>query len=204
MIIAIAGNIGSGKTTLATLLGKELGFDIEYEQEDNPYIVDFYADMQRWSFNLQIHFMNNRLKQAINLRTSGREVVQDRTIYEDAEIFSPNLLAMGMMNQRDYNTYKNLFDTVLQLLTPPDLVIYLKASISTLVDQIASRGREYEDSIRIDYLRKLNERYDEWFLNYDLGKKLEVSVDELNFKENPEHLGIILNKVRGELYGLFK
>jgi deoxyadenosine/deoxycytidine kinase len=204
MIIALAGNIGSGKTTLAGLLGKELGFEVEYEQEDNPYIVDFYADMQRWSFNMQIHFLNNRLKQAIPLRTSESNVIQDRTIYEDAEIFSPNLLAMGMMSQRDYHTYKTLFDTVLQLITPPDLVIYLKASVSTLVDQIASRGRDYEDSIRIDYLRKLNERYDEWFANYKLGKKLEVCVDDLDFKNNPEHLGTILNKVSGELYGLFK
>lgn len=204
MIIALAGNIGSGKTTLAGLLSKELGFEVEYEQEDNPYIVDFYADMQRWSFNMQIHFLNNRLKQAIPLRASGSNVIQDRTIYEDAEIFSPNLLAMGMMTQRDYHTYKTLFDTVQQLITPPDLVIYLKASVSTLVDQIASRGRDYEDSIRIDYLRKLNERYDEWFSTYNLGKKLEVCVDDLDFKANPEHLGTILNKVSGELYGLFK
>jgi deoxyadenosine/deoxycytidine kinase len=202
--IAIAGNIGSGKTSLATLLAKHLNCNVEYEEPtNNPYIYDFYSDMQRWSFNMQIYFLNARLQQTIFIQKSQKNYVQDRTIYEDAEIFAPNLLAMGLMLQRDYDTYKGLFNNVIQLITPPTLVIYLRGSISVLVDQISERGREYEDSIRIDYLKKLNERYDHWFENYKLGKKLEINIDELHFRSNPEHMGIILQKVTGELFGLF-
>jgi deoxyadenosine/deoxycytidine kinase len=202
--IAIAGNIGSGKTSLATLLAKHLNYDVEYEEPTrNPYIYDFYSDMQRWSFNMQVYFLNARLQHAIFIQKSKKNYIQDRTIYEDAEIFAPNLLAMGLMLQRDYDTYKGLFNNVIQLVTPPTLVIYLKGSISVLVDQISERGREYEDSIRIDYLKKLNERYDHWFENYKLGKKLEINIDELHFRDNPEHMGIILQKVTGELFGLF-
>jgi deoxyadenosine/deoxycytidine kinase len=202
--IAIAGNIGSGKTSLATLLAKHLNYNVEYEEPtNNPYIYDFYSDMQRWSFNMQIYFLNARLQQTILIQKSQKNYIQDRTIYEDAEIFAPNLLAMGLMLQRDYDTYKGLFNNVIQLITPPTLVIYLRGSISVLVDQISERGREYEDSIRIDYLKKLNERYDHWFENYKLGKKLEINIDELHFRNNPEHMGIILQKVTGELFGLF-
>ncbi|MCB9233032.1 MAG: deoxynucleoside kinase [Bacteroidia bacterium] len=205
MHIAIAGNIGSGKTTLTTQLSKYLGFEPHYEDaETNPYLFDFYSDMQRWSFNLQVHFLNTRFRKIIDIRTHGINIIQDRTIYEDAQIFAPNLHAMGLMAKRDYETYRALFETVNGLVEPPDLLIYLRGSIASLVDQIQQRGREYEDSIRLDYLRRLNERYEAWYESYNLGKKIEVVIDELNFRDNPEHLGIIVNRVKGELFGLFK
>lgn len=205
MHIAIAGNIGSGKTTLATQLAKHLGYEAEYEDPtNNPYISDFYNDMTRWSFSLQIYFLQSRLQQTVNIQKSGRNVVQDRTLYEDAEIFAPNLLAMGLLSQRDYDTYQQLYDSVKHLVKPPDVVIYLRAGISTLVDQIANRDREYEDNIRIDYLKKLNERYEQWFAEYNLGKKLDFNVDNLNFRDSKEDLGVILTRVNGELFGLFK
>lgn len=204
MHIAIAGNIGSGKTTLATQLSKYLGFETQYEDaEGNPYLFDFYQDMQRWSFNLQIYFLNARFKRILDLRAAGTNIVQDRTLYEDAQIFAPNLHAMGLMAKRDYETYRSLFENLMPLIPPPDLLIYLRGSIPTLVDQIQRRGREYEDSIRLDYLRRLNERYEAWYESYNLGKKLEVVIDELNFRDNPEHLGIIINRVKAELFGLF-
>ena len=204
MHIAIAGNIGSGKTTLATQLSKYLGFEPQYEDaEGNPYLFDFYQDMQRWSFNLQIYFLNARFKRILDLRAAGTNIVQDRTLYEDAQIFAPNLHAMGLMAKRDYETYRSLFENLLDLIPPPDLLIYLRGSIPTLVDQIQRRGREYEDSIRLDYLRRLNERYEAWYESYDKGKKIEVVIDELNFRDNPEHLGIIINRVKAELFGLF-
>jgi deoxyadenosine/deoxycytidine kinase len=202
--IAIAGNIGSGKTTLAGLLAKHLNFQAFYEDpETNPYISDFYQDMQRWAFHLQMSFLNQRLHQNLAIRQLQTGVVQDRTIYEDAEIFAPNLVDMGLLTKRDFNTYYSVYESVRQLISPPDIVIYLRASIANLVDQIASRNREYEDSIRLDYLRRLNERYDEWFSGYQLGKKLEFNVDVLRFHEDPEHLGIIVNAVRTEMHGLF-
>lgn len=205
MHIAIAGNIGSGKTTLTTELSKYLGFEAQYEDADNnPYLFDFYSDMKRWSFNLQIYFLNTRFKKIIDFHREGRNVVQDRTIYEDAQIFAPNLHAMGLMAKRDYESYKSLFENLLTLIPPPDLMIYLRGSIPTLVDQIQKRGREYEDSIRLDYLRRLNERYEAWYENYDLGKKMEIVIDDLNFSDNPEHLGIIINRVKAELFGLFR
>ncbi|MCS7074467.1 MAG: deoxynucleoside kinase [Bacteroidia bacterium] len=205
MNIAIAGNIGSGKTTLTNLIAKQLGFEPHYEDlTQNPYISDFYADMQRWSFNLQVYFLNHRINQLLTLRKSGHNVIQDRTIYEDAEIFAPNLLEMGLMSQRDYETYQSLYQTVKGLIEPPTLVIYLKASISTLVEQIQSRGREYEDSIRLDYLKRLNNRYDKWYADYNLGKKIEVLVDGRNFIENREDLGMIIQAINAELYGLFR
>ncbi len=205
MHIAIAGNIGSGKTTLATLLARHLGYDVKYEDpSENPYISDFYSEMQRWSFNLQVYFLHSRLHQTIEIQRRDRNTVQDRTIYEDADIFAPNLLAMGLLSQRDYDTYRALFDTVIQLVRPPDLVIYLRASVPTLADMILSRDREFEDTIRLDYLKRLNDRYDEWYEEYKLGKKIEVAVDELNFRDNPEHLGIILQRVSAELFGLFQ
>lgn len=204
MHIAIAGNIGSGKTTLATSLSKYLGFEPQYEDADsNPYLFDFYQDMQRWSFNLQIFFLNTRFKKIIDIRKEGANIIQDRTIYEDAQIFAPNLHAMGLMAKRDYETYRTLFDNLLELIPPPDLLIYLRGSIPSLVDQIQRRGREYEDSIRLDYLRRLNERYEAWYESYNLGKKMEIVIDELNFRDNPEHLGIIVNRVKADVFGLF-
>jgi deoxyadenosine/deoxycytidine kinase len=204
MHIAIAGNIGSGKTTLTTLLAKHLGFSAEYEDPtNNPYIYDFYKDMLRWSFNMQMYFLDMRLRTTIALQQPGQKVIQDRTLYEDAEIFAPNLLTMGLMTQRDYDTYRNLFDTVSNLIQPPDLVIYLRASVATLGGQIATRGREFEDTIRIDYLKHLNERYEAWFDQYDRGPKVDITVEELQFRDSAEDLGQILNIVKGELYGLF-
>jgi deoxyadenosine/deoxycytidine kinase len=202
--IAVAGNIGSGKTTLTTLLAKHLNFEAQYEDPtNNPYLYDFYSDMQRWAFNLQIYFLNSRFKQMHLIRQSGKNVIQDRTIYEDAKIFAPNLHAMGLLSKRDFENYTGLFDTMVDLVAPPDLLIYLRASIPVLVDNIQSRGREYEDSIRLDYLRRLNERYEAWYEGYNYGKKIEVSIDDLRFHEVPEDLGVIVNKVKAELFGLF-
>ena len=204
MHICVAGNIGAGKTTLTYLLSKYFGFESLFEEnEQNPYLMDFYSDMQRWSFNLQVSFLQSRLKNLMQIRKDGKNVIQDRTIYEDAQIFAPNLHAMGLMSTRDYETYKELFETIADLVQPPDLLIYLRGSIPRLVEQIQDRGRNYEDAIRLDYLKRLNERYEAWFEAYSYGKKIDVDIAELNFRDNPEHLGIIINKVKGELYGLF-
>jgi deoxyadenosine/deoxycytidine kinase len=205
MYIAVAGNIGSGKTTLTTLLSKHIGFEPQYEDPgNNPYLLDFYSDMQRWSFNVQIYFLTSRLQSIHSIQKSKKNVIQDRTLYEDAKIFAPNLHSMGLLSKRDFDNYNALFEAISRLVPPPDLLIYLRGSIPALVDQIQQRGREYEDSIRLDYLRRLNERYEAWFESYNLGPKIEVSIDDLNFKENPEHLGVIVNNVKGELFGLFK
>jgi deoxyadenosine/deoxycytidine kinase len=204
MHIAIAGNIGSGKTTLANLLAKHLGFEAQYEDPtSNPYIYDFYSDMNRWSFNLQVYFLNSRLKQTTQIQRGGLNIIQDRTLYEDAEIFTPNLLSMGLLSQRDYETYRNLYDTVIRLVKPPDLVIFLHGSTATLVDQITSRNREYEENLRLGYLERLNERYLKWYEGYRLGHKLDFDIDKVRFRDNPEDLGIILDAVRSELFGLF-
>ena len=203
MHIAIAGNIGSGKTTLTTLLSKHYKFEPHYENvEDNPYISDFYEDMQRWSFNLQIYFLNNRYNSLLQLQKSKKNVIQDRTIYEDAYIFAPNLHSMGLMSTRDFETYQRLFESLSLTVKAPDLLIYLRATIPALVNNIQKRGREYEDSIRLDYLRRLNERYEAWISTYK-PKHLIVEMDDLNFAENSEHLGTIINKIEGELNGLF-
>lgn len=200
MHISVAGNIGAGKTTLTYLLAKYFEFEAMYEDnEQNPYLMDFYSDMQRWSFHLQVHFLHSRLRKMMDIRKEKRNVIQDRTIYEDAQIFAPNLHAMGLMTSKDYENYKSLFEAVAELIQPPDLLIYLNCSIPNLVEQIQNRNRQYEDGIRLDYLKRLNERYEEWFANYNYGKKIEVIVDELNFKDNPAHLGIIINKMKGEL-----
>ena len=205
MHIAIAGNIGSGKTTLTTLLSKHYGWQAHYEDADeNPYLADFYEDMQRWSFNLQIYFLNSRFAQVTDIRTSGRDVIQDRTIYEDAHIFAPNLHAMGLMTTRDFENYFSLFKLMESLVAPPDLIIYLRASVPTLVAQIQKRGRDYENQIRIDYLKRLNERYEAFISTYDSGKVLIIDVDENKFSEHPEHLGEIINKIDAEITGLFK
>ncbi|MFO7873219.1 MAG: deoxynucleoside kinase [Bacteroidales bacterium] len=204
MHIAIAGNIGSGKTTLAGLLAKHYGWEAEYEDVDtNPYLNNFYEDMKRWSFNLQIYFLNSRFRQVIELRKKDKSVIQDRTIYEDAYIFAPNLHEMGLMSSRDFNNYSSLFELMSSFIQPPDLLIHLKASVPTLVSQIQKRGRDYENGIRLDYLKKLNERYDEWIEGYDLGKLLHIDVDNLKFSERKEDLGVVIQKIDAEIHGLF-
>lgn len=204
MHIAIAGNIGSGKTTLTQLLAKHYKWDqLQEAVDNNPYLFDFYKDMQRWSFNLQIFFLNSRFEQLLEIRRSGRNVIQDRTIYEDAYIFAPNLHAMGLMTTRDFENYFRLFQNMDSAITPPDLLIYLRASVPNLVAQIAERGREYENGISIDYLKRLNERYEAWISGYDKGKLLVIDVDDNSFHTNPEHLGKIINAIDGEIHGLF-
>ena len=202
--IAIAGNIGAGKTTLTTQLAKSFGWEPHFEEvEDNPYLSDFYHDMRRWSFNLQIYFLNNRYEQILSIQKGEKTIIQDRTIYEDAFIFAPNLHEMGLMEKRDFENYFSLFQTMSSQIKPPDLLIYLRASISTLVSHIHSRGREYEGSISIDYLKKLNHRYEQWISGYNHGKLLIINSDELDFINNPEDLGNIISKVQAELHGLF-
>ncbi|MFZ9847746.1 MAG: deoxynucleoside kinase [Flavobacteriales bacterium] len=204
MHIAVAGNIGSGKTTLTSMLAKHYNWEANYEDaDDNPYLNDFYEDMQRWSFNLQIYFLHNRFSKIQEIRKSGKSVIQDRTIYEDAYIFAPNLNAMNLMLKRDFNTYNDLFNLINSVIQAPDLLIYLRASVPTLVNQIQKRGREYEASIRLDYLNRLNERYEAWISTYDAGKLLIIDVDQNNFPENKEDLGKIITKIDAEINGLF-
>jgi len=204
MHIAIGGNIGSGKTTLAELLAKHYGWEPHFENvDDNPYLADFYADMQRWAFNLQIYFVKSRFEQILKIKKAKHTIVQDRTIYEDAYIFAPNLHDMGLISTRDYETYRGLFELMSSMVSPPDFLIYLKASVPTLVKQIQKRGRKYEASIRLDYLQKLNERYDDWIDNYKLGKKLIIDVDNHNFVENADALSFVIDKINAQLHGLF-
>lgn len=202
--IAIAGNIGAGKTTLCTQLGKNFGWDVHYESADNnPYLSDFYVDMQRWSFNLQVYFLNSRYQQILKILDGDKTVIQDRTIYEDAYIFAPNLHDMGLMPSRDFQNYFELFKTMSSQIQPPDLLIYLKASIPTLVSHIQARGRDYEGNMSLDYLKRLNERYDNWIDTYKEGRLLVISVDDLDFKNKAEDLGKVVDLVRAELHGLF-
>lgn len=204
MHIAIAGNIGAGKTTLTELLAKHYKWEPHFESVvDNPYLDDFYANMERWSFNLQVFFLNSRFRQIIDFHESQRDIIQDRTIYEDAHIFAPNLHSMGLLSARDYANYTSLFELMEKFIYPPDLLIYLRSSIANLVKQIQKRGREYESSISIDYLNKLNNRYEQWIESYDKGKLLIIDVDSINFVENQEDLGEIINKIDAQLYGLF-
>ncbi len=204
MHIAIAGNIGSGKTTLSGLLAKHFGWQPHYEDVDtNPYLPSFYEDMQRWSFNLQIYFLNSRFRQIVDIRRSGKNVIQDRTIYEDAHIFAPNLHTMNLMTTRDFENYQSLFELMATFIQPPDLLIYLRADVPTLVRNIQKRGRDYEASIRLDYLKSLNDRYENWINNYTAGKLLIFDVDNINFQENPEDLGKIIEGVQANLHGLF-
>jgi len=204
MHVAIAGNIGAGKTTLTKLLAKHYKWEAQLEDVvDNPYLDDFYNQMERWSFNLQVYFLNSRFRQVAQIRESGKDIIQDRTIYEDAHIFAPNLHAMGLMTNRDYENYSSLFNLMESFVQGPDLLIYLRSSISNLVEQIHKRGRDYENSISIDYLSRLNERYEAWIHGYDKGKLLIIDVDNLNFVDNPEDLGSVINKVEAEINGLF-
>ncbi len=204
MHIAIAGNIGAGKTTLTKLLAKHFKWEPHFEDVvDNPYLDDFYHQMDRWSFNLQIYFLNSRFRQVLQIRKSGVATIQDRTIYEDAHIFAPNLHAMGLMSNRDFKNYSSLFEMMEELVGAPDLLIYLRSSIPNLVAQIHKRGREYENSISIDYLNKLNERYESWIKTYDKGKLLIIDVDKMDFVSNPEDLGEIINRIDAEINGLF-
>jgi deoxyadenosine/deoxycytidine kinase len=208
MHIAIAGNIGSGKTTLTTLLAKHFKWQPHFEDaENNPYLNDFYEDMQRWSFNLQVYFLNSRFNQVQDIRKSGKTVVQDRTIYEDAYIFAPNLHAMSLMTKRDFDNYFTLFKLMESFIDPPDLLIYLRASVPTLVRQIQKRGREYEGSINLDYLTRLNERYEAFITSYEMDNKnaklLIIDVDNNNFSESAEDLGEIIQRINAEINGLF-
>jgi len=202
--IAISGNIGSGKTTLTDLLAKHYKWEPRFEDADeNPYLSDFYDDMQRWSFSLQVYFLNSRFNQVLDIRQSGKTVVQDRTIYEDAFIFAPNLHDMGLMPTRDFNNYQSLFKLMSSLVKPPDLLIYLRADVPKLVKQIQSRGRDYENTIRIDYLTRLNERYEAWITEYDLGNLMILNVNDKDFSKNPKDLSEVIDKIDAELYGIF-
>ena len=202
--VAIAGNIGAGKTTLTEMLSKHYKWIPQFEDVDqNPYLFDFYEDMPRWSFNLQIYFLNSRLNQLIEISKGTETIIQDRTIYEDAYIFAPNLHEMGLMSKRDFDNYFDFFQNLRQMVKPPDLMIYLQASVPTLVGQIQKRGREYEENIRLDYLKRLNEYYNKWSEGYKEGPLLVINVDKTKFVENEEHLGEIIAKIDAELYGLF-
>ncbi len=202
--IAVAGNIGAGKTTLTTMLAKHYKWTPHFEDvEHNPYLVDFYEDMHRWSFNLQIYFLNTRVRQLINIRKGADTVIQDRTIYEDAHIFAPNLYEMGLMTARDFENYASFFNALKNLTNPPDLLIYLKASIPKLVDQIQKRGRDYEENIRLDYLKRLNEFYNKWIEKYHDGPLLIIEVDQLNFAEKEEDFAEVVRRIDAQVHGLF-
>lgn len=202
--IAVAGNIGSGKTTLTKLLAKHFGWYPYFEDlENNPYLNDFYEDMPRWSFNLQVFFLNSRFRNLIDIQKGDNIVIQDRTIHEDAQIFAPNLHSMGLMSTRDFENYSRLYESITSAIKPPDLLIYLRASVPTLVNQIQKRGREYEETLRLDYLKRLNEYYEKWISNYEDGRLLIVDIDETNFVEDEKKLGEVINKINAELHGLF-
>ncbi|HRG31844.1 MAG TPA: deoxynucleoside kinase [Saprospiraceae bacterium] len=202
--IGIAGNIGAGKTSLSEALGKQFDWEVHYEDANtNPYLNDFYYDMERWSFNLQIYFLNSRFQQLIQIHSGNRSVIQDRTIYEDAYIFAPNLHEMGLMNARDYENYFTLFKIMMSTIKPPDLMIYIKASIPTLVNHIQSRGREYEGNMSLDYLKKLNYRYDQWIEQYTQSPLLVVDADKLDFINRKEDMGAIFEMVGSQTGGLF-
>lgn len=202
--IAVAGNIGAGKTTLTEALSKHYKWIPQFEDvENNPYLNDFYEEMPRWSFNLQIYFLNSRLNQLLEIERGSETIIQDRTIYEDANIFAPNLHDMGLMSKRDFDNYYQFFQTLKSMVKPPDLLIYLQASVPTLVGQIQKRGREYEENIRLDYLKKLNEYYNKWIEGYREGPLLIINVDQNKFAEKFEDMGEIINKVDAQLFGLF-
>lgn len=202
--IAVAGNIGSGKTSLSTRLARHFGWDVHYEDTtNNPYLSDFYDDMQRWSFNLQIYFLNSRYQQILNIRNGDKTVIQDRTIFEDAYIFAPNLHEMGLMSRRDFENYFTLFKNMNAQVSPPDLLIYIQASIPTLVKHIHNRGRSYEGSMSLDYLKRLNQKYEEWVANYKEGPLLVINADEMDFEKSSEDLGRVITLVSSQIHGLF-
>lgn len=204
MHIAITGNIGAGKTTLTTMLARHYGWDAQFEDVDhNPYLEDFYADMSQWSFALQIYFLGSRFRQVKEIRESGKDIIQDRTIYEDAHIFAENLYEMNLLSSRDYDNYLSVFNLMKSFVEAPDLLIYLKSDVPNLVKKIYKRGREYEATISIEYLSKLNQKYEKWISGYQEGKLLVIEVDDLDFVENPEDFGIILERIEAELHGLF-
>ncbi|MBP5689853.1 MAG: deoxynucleoside kinase [Bacteroidales bacterium] len=203
MHIAVAGNIGSGKTTLTKMLAAHYGWTPKFESVDfNPYLADFYEDMERWSFNLQIYFLNKRFKDVVEISKQDEIIIQDRTIYEDARIFAPNLHGMGLMSSRDFENYCDLFDLMMSLVNPPDLLIYLRSSIPNLIAQIQKRGREYERSIRIDYITGLNQRYEDWIKDYK-HHLLVIDVDKIKFENSPDDFRLVTDKIDAELYGLF-
>ena len=203
MHIAIAGNIGCGKTTLTKLLAEHYGWQPRFESvSDNPYLSDFYADMERWSFNLQIYFLNRRFKEVVEISKTDDIIVQDRTIFEDTRIFAPNLHDQGMMSDRDFNNYNDLFELMMSLVKLPDLMIYIRSSISTLVGQIQKRGREYEQTMRLDYLQGLEKRYEKWIESYQ-GQLMIIDGDNCKFGENPEHFNQVTQRIDSLLYGLF-
>lgn len=204
MHVAIAGNIGSGKTTLTELLAKNFGWTPMFEQvDDNPYIANFYDDMRRWSFNLQIYFLNKRFRHLIDAKKEHKKIIQDRTLFEDAYIFAPNLHAMGLMATKDYETYLDIFELLNSFIQPPDLLIYLKASVPSIIRNIQKRGRDYENAIRLDYITSLNDRYDRWIEEYKRGKLLVIEIDDLDFGTNKEDLGVVIDKINAEINGLF-
>ena len=201
--VAVAGNIGAGKSSLTTLLGKNFGWETFYESvDDNPYLSDFYEDMRRWSFNLQVYFLSSRFRHQKVMMESKKSLIQDRTIYEDVEIFAKNLHQMNLMSDRDFKNYSALFDEMVHYLQPPDLLIYLRAEVPTLVRQIQQRGRDYENTIRIEYLERLNELYEDWIDRYDK-EKLIINTDNLDFVNSQQDLGKIIELVEQRLYGLF-
>jgi deoxyadenosine/deoxycytidine kinase len=198
--IAIAGNIGAGKTTLCELLSNHYGWEVNYEStDDNPYLEDFYNDMSRWSFNLQIYFLNNRYRQIVDIQKGSKTVIQDRSIYEDAHIFAPNLHKMGLMATRDYHNYFDLFKLMSSQVNAPDLLIYLKASVPTLMNHIQKRGRDYESTMSLNYLNSLNDKYEDWIENYEEGKLLILDVNELDYKNNTEHRQLVIDEVSKQL-----
>ncbi|MBO4744646.1 MAG: deoxynucleoside kinase [Bacteroidales bacterium] len=204
MHVGIAGNIGAGKTTLTRLLAKSFGWEPHYEETDtNPYLISFYEDMERWSFNLQVYFLNTRFRQIMDIREKKKTVIQDRTIYEDAYIFAANLHDMNLMSTRDFNNYISLFELMTSFIQAPDLLIYLKADVSTLVSNIQKRGRKYEESIRIDYLNSLNKKYEDWINTYKSGKLLIIDVNKIDFENNPADLASIIEKINAQINGLF-
>ncbi|HOY12849.1 MAG TPA: deoxynucleoside kinase [Saprospiraceae bacterium] len=202
--VALAGNIGAGKTSLTGMLSKQYGWDALFEDANtNPYLSDFYLDMKRWAFNLQIYFLNSRYRQVLDIRSGQNTVIQDRTIYEDAHIFAPNLYEMGLMAERDFKNYIDLFNTMSSQVKGPDLLIYLRGSIPTLVDHIQLRGRDYEGNMSLDYLKRLNQRYENWIDGYKEGKLLIINIDEIDFINKPEDFGFIINQIEAEIGGLF-
>jgi deoxyadenosine/deoxycytidine kinase len=202
--IAVAGNIGAGKTTLVKKLSSQFGWEAHFESvDDNPYLEDFYSNMKQWSFPLQIYFLHSRFNQVVRIKESPNTIIQDRTIYEDAHIFAKNLYGSGLMEKRDFENYFSLFQSMSKQITPPDLLIYLRSNISTLIDHISQRGREYENNISIKYLEDLNQQYEDWIAHYTHGKVLIINVSECDYVNNPEDLSYVFQKVQGELYGLF-